>query len=65
MGNTIQYVIVGVVVGAAVAWLIVRAVRTLKNAARGRKCEGCPLAESCHKGAGECHGSAAGCGCGG
>ncbi|MGN0028312.1 MAG: hypothetical protein ACI35Q_01045 [Marinilabiliaceae bacterium] len=49
MEDVVQYVIVGLAVVVAAAWLIVKIVRTVRRASRGRGCEGCPMADGCHK----------------
>ena len=37
-----QYVVVGVVVFAAVVYCVMKIVRTIKRAAQGGGCDGCP-----------------------
>lgn len=54
-----QYVIVALVVLAAVSYAIVTTVKTIRRAKRGNKCAGCPLKEACshnhcHQGGGGC-----------
>lgn len=45
-----QYLIVGVVVAAALAYVISRIIRTFRECDRMGRCGGCPLASKCRKG---------------
>lgn len=49
MEDIVQYVIVGLAVAIAAVWLIVKIVRTVRRASRGRGCDGCPMSDGCHK----------------
>lgn len=54
-----QYVIVSLVILAAVAYAIVSAVKTIRRAKRGGKCAGCPMRDACS--ASRCHKVGGGC----
>lgn len=59
-----QYVIVGIVVASAAAYIAVRTVNILRKAKRGDRCAGCPLAGACsRKGGQEAAQADGGCGC--
>lgn len=49
-----QYLIVGVVVAAALAYVISRIIRTFRECDRMGRCGGCPLASKCRKGRKDC-----------
>ena len=54
-----QYVIVSLVVLAAVAYTITSAVKTIRRTKRSEKCAGCPMKDTCS--ANHCHKVVGGC----